>query len=112
MLSYHGNDSTTSLALAQDLGIRPDFYMDCSGGGSSTEALVGLGVRCHRSGHVPHGRHFPVDERLLGGPHGGQPGGRAGPAARSVAGGGLDNVPYGLSSPAQMLPVHLRPAHA
>src|SRR5260370_1295202 len=42
MLSYHGNDSTTSTAIASDLGIRLNFYMDCSGGGSSTEALIGL----------------------------------------------------------------------
>jgi acetyl-CoA acetyltransferase len=44
MLSYHGNDSTTSPALASDLGIRLNFYMDCSGGGSSTEALVGIAM--------------------------------------------------------------------
>jgi len=53
LLSYHGNDSTTSPALANDLGIRPNFFMDCSGGGSSTEALVGIargvieGGMCH-----------------------------------------------------------------
>ncbi len=44
MLSYHGNDSTTSPVIAGDLGIRLDFYMDCSGGGSSTEALIGLAM--------------------------------------------------------------------
>jgi acetyl-CoA acetyltransferase len=44
MLSYHGNDSTTSPVVAGDLGIRLNFYMDCSGGGSSTEALVGLAM--------------------------------------------------------------------
>src|SRR5688500_8463497 len=44
LLSYHGGDSTTSPEIASDLGIRPDFYMDCSGGGSSTEALVGLAI--------------------------------------------------------------------
>ena len=42
LLSYHGGDSTTGPEVAADLGIRLDFYMDCSGGGSSTEALVGL----------------------------------------------------------------------
>ena len=44
MLSYHGGDSTASPEIASDLGIRPDFYMDCSGGGSSTEALIGLAI--------------------------------------------------------------------
>ncbi|MXX53993.1 MAG: thiolase, partial [Dehalococcoidia bacterium] len=37
MLSYHGGDSTNSSTLAYDLGINLNFYMDCSGGGSSTE---------------------------------------------------------------------------
>ncbi|MPZ98594.1 MAG: hypothetical protein GEU80_04495 [Dehalococcoidia bacterium] len=44
MLSYHGNDSTSSPTIAGDLGIRLNFYMDCSGGGSSTEALIGLAM--------------------------------------------------------------------
>ncbi len=44
MLSYSGNDSTDSPTIASDLGLRLNFYMDCSGGGSSTEALVGLAM--------------------------------------------------------------------
>ena len=44
VLSYHGGDSTPGPEIAADLGIRHDFYMDCSGGGSSTEALVGLAI--------------------------------------------------------------------
>jgi len=44
MLSYHGNDSTPSTAISADLGIRLNFYMDVIGGGSSTEALVGLAM--------------------------------------------------------------------
>jgi acetyl-CoA acetyltransferase len=42
MLSYSGNDSTPSPVIAGDLGIRPNFYMDVNGGGSSTEALIGI----------------------------------------------------------------------
>ena len=42
MLSYSGNDSTFSTFVAGDLGIRLNFYMDVHGGGSSTEALVGI----------------------------------------------------------------------
>ena len=44
MLSYNGNDSTPSPAMAGDLGIRLNFYMDCQGGGSSTEALIGIAM--------------------------------------------------------------------
>ena len=50
MLSYHGGDSTTSSALAYDLGNQLNFYMDCSGGGSSTEALVGLAIGAIEAG--------------------------------------------------------------
>ncbi|ETW94410.1 MAG: hypothetical protein ETSY1_35000 [Candidatus Entotheonella factor] len=44
MLSYSGNDSTMSTFVAGDLGIRLNFYMDCHGGGSSTEALIGIAI--------------------------------------------------------------------
>ncbi len=100
MLSYHANDSTTSLALAQDVGIRPDFYMDCSGGGSSTEALVGLAIgaieagMCHTVA-IFRSMNGYSEARMGGTPAGGRR------RAQVVAGGGLDNVPYGLSSPAQ-----------
>ena len=44
MLSYSGNDSTMAPFIAGDLGIRLNFYMDVHGGGSSTEALVGIAM--------------------------------------------------------------------
>ena len=44
MLSYSGNDSVPSTSIAGDLGIRLNFYMDCQGGGSSTEALIGIAI--------------------------------------------------------------------
>ncbi len=44
MLSYSGNDSTMSNFVAGDLGIRLNFYMDVHGGGSSTEALIGIAM--------------------------------------------------------------------
>ena len=50
MLSYSGADSTPGPLLAADLGIRLNFYMDCMGGGSSTEALVGLAMGRSRWG--------------------------------------------------------------
>ena len=42
MLSYSLMDSTHSPNVASDLGIRLNFHMDVWGGGSSTEALVGI----------------------------------------------------------------------
>ena len=42
LMSYHLGDSTPSNVVMWDLGIRPNFFMDCSGGGTSTETLVGL----------------------------------------------------------------------
>lgn len=36
MMSYQGNDSTPSLIVGTDLGIRLNFWMDVVGGGLST----------------------------------------------------------------------------
>src|SRR5579872_5269090 len=44
MLSYQSGDSTFAPFVAGDLGIRLNFYMDVFGGGSSTEALVGIAM--------------------------------------------------------------------
>src|SRR5246127_4184177 len=44
MLSYQSGDSTFSPFIAGDLGIRLNFYMDVFGGGSSTEALIGIAM--------------------------------------------------------------------
>src|SRR5215470_10547608 len=44
MLSYQGVDSTFGAFIAGDLGIRLNFYMDVFGGGSSTEALIGMAI--------------------------------------------------------------------
>tara|TARA_B100002003_G_scaffold249196_1_gene284881 strand:- start:585 stop:1832 length:1248 start_codon:yes stop_codon:yes gene_type:complete len=44
MMSYSGNDSTPSPTIAGDLGIRLNFHMDVIGGGSSTEALIGIAM--------------------------------------------------------------------
>ena len=50
MLSYSGNDSTMSTFIAGDLGIRLNFFMDVHGGGSSTEALIGIAVGVMEAG--------------------------------------------------------------
>jgi acetyl-CoA acetyltransferase len=44
MLSYQSGDSTFGTFIAGDLGIRLNFFMDVFGGGSSTEALVGMAI--------------------------------------------------------------------
>ena len=100
LLSYHSNDSTSSVALAQDLGIRPDFYMDCSGGGSTTEALIGLACgaieagMCHTVA-IFRSMNGYSESRIGGTPAAGRP------AATVVAGATLDTLPYGQSSAAQ-----------
>src|SRR2546428_8704959 len=50
MLSYQNGDSTFSPFIAPDLGIRLNFYMDVVGGGSSTEALIGLAMGAIEAG--------------------------------------------------------------
>ena len=50
LMSYHLGDSTVSSTVMEDLGLRPNFYMDCSGGGSATEALVGLAMGAIEAG--------------------------------------------------------------
>ncbi|PYM57544.1 MAG: thiolase [Candidatus Rokuibacteriota bacterium] len=50
MMSYQGGDSTPANWVAPDLGIRLNFYMDVVGGGSSTEALVGLAMGAIEAG--------------------------------------------------------------
>src|SRR2546422_6612934 len=50
MMSYQNGDSTLSNWVAPDLGIRLNFYMDVVGGGSSTEALVGLAMGAIETG--------------------------------------------------------------
>src|SRR5678816_4476088 len=50
MLSYQMGDSTFATFIAGDLGIRLNFYMDVFGGGSSTEALVGMAIGLMEAG--------------------------------------------------------------
>ena len=50
MLSYANNDSTSATFIAGDIGARLNFYMDCVGGGSSTEALIGIAIGVMEAG--------------------------------------------------------------
>src|SRR3989475_7918445 len=50
MMSYQNGDSTPSNWVGPDLGIRLNFFMDVVGGGSSTEALIGLAMGAIETG--------------------------------------------------------------
>ncbi len=64
MLDYSGGDSTSATFISGDLGMRLNFYMDVVGGGSSTEALVGIAIGIIEAGMCKMRRDLPLDERL------------------------------------------------
>src|SRR3954468_23051588 len=97
MLSYSGNDSTFSTFVAGDLGIRLNFYMDCSGGGSSTEALIGIAIGVIEAGMCNTVAIF----RAMNGFSQVRIGGTGARASAPVAGAGLLTRGYGMMSAAQ-----------
>ena len=102
MLSYHGGDSTASPTIAHDLGMRLDFFMDCSGGGSSTEALVGIAMGVIEAGMcntvaIYRSMNGYTQQRIGGTP---VTAGAAPPRA-SITGPALETASYGLRSAAQ-----------
>jgi acetyl-CoA acetyltransferase len=105
VLSYHGGDSTPGPEIAADLGIRPDFYMDCSGGGSSTEALVGLAIGAIEVGMCETVAIF----RSMNGYSEIRIGGTGRRQAAPVSGSQLLQRPYGMVSAGQnFAPVFMR----
>jgi acetyl-CoA acetyltransferase len=105
MLSYHGGDSCVSPEVASDLGIRLDFYMDCSGGGSSTEALIGLATGAIEVGMCETVAIF----RSMNGYSEVRIGGTGRRAAAPVGGSQLLGRPYGMVSAGQSFaPVFMR----
>ena len=50
MLSYQANDSHLRPMIAGDWAMRLNFYMDVFGGGSSTEALIGIAIGVMEAG--------------------------------------------------------------
>src|ERR1700745_4235177 len=58
MLSYQGADSTSGTFISGYLGMRLNFYMDVFGGGSSTEALVGIAIGLIEAGWCKGGAVF------------------------------------------------------
>lgn len=96
MLSYSFNDSTFSPEIAGDLGIRLNFYMDVYGGGSSTEALIGIAIGVIEAGMC----ETVVVFRAMNGYSQVRIGG-TGRRGGAVSGGALHTVPYGWSSAGQ-----------
>src|SRR5262249_29229947 len=85
MLDYQGGDSTLANSVASDLGIRFNFYMDVMGGGSSTEALVGLAMGAIEAGMWNTGAVRPPLKRHLGFPLGRAAGPARAPPSRYEA---------------------------
>ncbi len=96
MLSYSFNDSTFSTDIAGDLGIRLNFYMDVYGGGSSTEALIGIAMGVIEAGMC----RTVVIYRAMNGYSQLRIGG-TGRAPRGIGGSLLHQVPYGWMSAGQ-----------
>ena len=97
MLSYSGNDSTFSPFVAGDLGIRLNFYMDCFGGGSSTEALIGIAIGVIEAGMC----NAVVIFRSMNGYTQIRIGGTGARAAAPLSGGALHTRAYGWQSAGQ-----------
>ena len=98
MLSYQSGDSTFGTFIAGDLGIRPNFYMDVFGGGSSTEALIGIAIGVIEAGMCKTVAIF----RAMNGFSQVRIGGTGARAAAPVAGDALHGRAYGWQSAGQM----------
>src|SRR6201997_3822488 len=108
MLSYQFNDSAFSPFVAGDLGIRLNFYMDVFGGGSSTEALVGIAIGVIEAGLCK----TVVIFRSMNGFSQVRIGGTGVRAAAPVTGDMLHSRAYGWQSAGQSFaPTFMRPLH-
>ncbi len=97
MMSYSNNDSTPSPPMAGDLGIRLNFYMDVYGGGSSSEALIGLAIGAIEAGMC----NTVVVFRAMNGYSQVRIGGTGARARAPVGGDALHTAPYGWFSAGQ-----------
>lgn len=97
MMSYQVMDSVMSDTLSGDLGMRLNFYMDCIGGGSSIEALVGLAIGAIEAGMCNTIAIF----RSMNGATGVRMGGTGGQRPE-IQGDQIFWSGYGCSTPAQM----------
>ena len=97
MMSYQGGDSTFGNWVSGDLGMRLNFYMDVFGGGSSTEALIGLAIGAIEAGMCNTVALF----RSMNGYSDFRIGGTGARAAQPVRGLDLAQVPFGMRSAGQ-----------
>ena len=97
-MSYHLGDSTPSSTVMWDLGIRPNFFMDCSGGGTSTETLVGLARGAIETGMC----HTVAIYRSMNGYSQFRMSSKDAGAATPVSGSDVMVKPYGLFMPVQV----------
>ena len=107
MLSYHSNDSTPSVAIAADLGIRLNTYADVIGGGSSTEGLVAYAMGLLEVGLC----RAVVIFRAMNGYSEFRIGGTGARAATPVRGLELADRPYGMLSAGQRFAPGLHAPH-
>src|SRR6202051_2003936 len=108
MLSYQFNDSVFSPFVAGDLGIRLNFYMDVFGGGSSTEALIGIAIGVIEAGMCK----TVVIFRAMNGFWQVPIGGTGARAAAPVSGDALHSRSYGWQSAGQSFaPTFMRHMH-
>ena len=108
MLSYQGVDSTFSTFMAGDLGIRLNFYMDVFGGGSSTEALIGIAIGVMEAGMCK----AVVIFRAMNGFSQVRIGGTGPRSAAPVIGDTIHQRAYGWQSAGQMFaPTFMRHMH-
>ena len=98
MMSYQSGDSVFANWVAPDLGIRLNFYMDVFGGGSSTEALVGLAMGAIEAGMC----HTVAIFRSMNGYSDFRIGGTGARAAQPVRGLDLAQVPFGMRRRAEL----------
>ena len=105
MLSYSGNDSTFAPWVAGDLGIRLNFYMDVHGGGSSTEALIGIAMGVIEAGMCKTVAIY----RAMNGYSAVRIGGTGARSAAPILGDQIHHRAYGWQSAGQMFaPTFLR----
>lgn len=98
MLSYAmSGDSTPSFHVAGDLGLRLDFFMDVQGGGSSTEALIGIAIGVIEAGMCETVAVF----RSMNGYSANRIGGSGAGAAAPIKGDPLHMRAHGWMSPGQ-----------
>src|SRR5208337_2464676 len=98
MLSYSNNDSTSATFMAGDIGARLNFYMDCVGGVSSTEALIGIAIGVMEAGLCKCVALF----RAMNGYSQVRIGGTGARAAAPITGDMLHSRAYGWQSAGQM----------